>query len=86
MYLIFSGLVGHGLRLKFPDVSPVPVAGILRGSADASEVLEVSSCVCIYTVIDITALMTTWAIVVRVDISELLRSWVNIAVLTSQMV
>ena len=31
MYTVPSGLVGRGLRLRVPDVSPASVAGIFRG-------------------------------------------------------
>ena len=29
--MVSSGLVGHGLRLQIPEVSPVSVMGIFRG-------------------------------------------------------
>ena len=31
MYMVSSGLVGRGLRLQIPEVSPASVAGIFRG-------------------------------------------------------
>ena len=31
MYMVFFGLVGRGLRLWVPDVSPASVAGIFKG-------------------------------------------------------
>ena len=31
LYMVYSGLVDHGLRLQIPDVSSVSVADIFRG-------------------------------------------------------
>jgi hypothetical protein len=37
MYKVSYRLIGHGLRLPFPDILPASAAGIFRGYASKKE-------------------------------------------------